>query len=399
VSARPAEVLLADAWGRPGLAVARSLGRRGVTFAALGEEPGGMVAASRYVRRYVEAPSPREDPDGFVRAVLDTAARHGVRLVMPITDAALILCSRHRDALPRLAAAPATAVENVLDKRQNLETATRLGIPCPAEVRPEGRGGAAALAQRLGFPLVLKNPGFRPGEAKPALGFKWLVAHDEHELDELLDRHCGTGVLPVFQQLVEGTLVHVCCFAAAGKVVALHEYRSVRRLGREGTGVARLITPTTPRLAEYAERLLGELRWDGVAHVGFVVGEGDGEAWYMETNGRFWASIAGSTRAGWDFPYWAYRYFTAGELPSPPPVPVGSRTVWRWGDFRLLVKRLRGTEPPIGPRPGAVRALADYLSGYRPGVHTDVFSLGDPLPSLAEHWMGLKVAAARRLPG
>ena len=36
-----------------------------------------------------------------------------------------------------LCAALAPAVENVLDKRLNLETATRLGIPCPAEVRPE----------------------------------------------------------------------------------------------------------------------------------------------------------------------------------------------------------------------------------------------------------------------
>jgi predicted ATP-grasp superfamily ATP-dependent carboligase len=152
---RGAEVLLADAWGRPGLAVARSLGRRGVPFVAIGEEPRGMAGASRYVRRYVEAPSPRDDPDGFTRVVRETAADHGVRLVMPVTDAALILCSRNRDSLPPLAAAPAAAVENVLDKRLNLETATRLGIPCPAEVRPESAGEVPALVERLGFPHVL----------------------------------------------------------------------------------------------------------------------------------------------------------------------------------------------------------------------------------------------------
>src|SRR5262245_16724818 len=316
-----AEVLLAGAPERPGLAVARSLSRRGVSFVVLGRGQRDFVASSRHVRRYLPAPNPHEDPDGFVDAVLSACAEYGVRLVMPIEDAALALCSEHRGALPegtRLAAGGVDAVRNVLDKRRNLETARRLGIPCPAEFALEDLDQTAELVARLGFPMVLKNPGRRPGTSTLAHGFKWLIAHDERELEALLHEHRADGRFPLFQELVEGHVTNLCCFAASGQIAAVHQYRSLRRMGWEGNSILREATASTPELVEYAERLLGELRWDGVAQVAFIVREHDGASWYMETNGRFWGSVEGSIAIGWDFPYWAYRYFTRGELPTPP---------------------------------------------------------------------------------
>jgi predicted ATP-grasp superfamily ATP-dependent carboligase len=397
-----AEVLLAGATGRPGLAAARSLSRRGISFVVVGNAPRGMIASSRHVRGYLRAPSPRDDPEAFAAAVLAACVEHDVRLVMPMDDAALAICSERRDLFPegtRLAAASIDAVRNVLDKRRNLETAGRLAIPCPAEFDLEDVDQIPELVDRLGFPMVLKHPGRGPS-ARPVhgVGFKWLIARDENHLRALLDEHCADGRFPLFQELVAGRVTNLCCFAASGRVVAVHEYRSLRRMGWEGNSVLREVTESTPRLVQYAERLLGELSWDGVAQVAFIVRERDGASWYMETNGRFWGSVEGSIAIGWDFPYWAYRYFTHGELPAPPPVAVGSRTCWHFGDLRLLGRRLRGIEPPVPPRPGKLRAIADYIAGFRPGVHADVFALDDPLPELVEHLAGIR-RAIRRRPG
>jgi predicted ATP-grasp superfamily ATP-dependent carboligase len=268
-----------------------------------------------------------------------------------------------------------------------------LGIPCPPEVAIQSLDQTSELIERLGFPMVLKSPGHGS-----ALGLKWLIVRNEGELRAHLDRLSAAGEFPLVQKLVEGQISNLCCFAARGEIFALHEYRSRRRIGWEGTSVLQEVTEPPGRLVEYAERLLAELAWDGVAHLGFVVGAEDGEAWYMETNGRFWASVGGSMRMGWDFPYWTYRYFTAGDVPQPPPPVLGSKTCWRFGDLRLLAKRLRGVEPPTPPRPTKLRAISDYLTAFRPGVHSDVFRLDDPLPELVEHWSGLRLAIGRRLP-
>ena len=392
------EVLLAGATERPGLAAARSLSRRGVPFVVVGDAPRGMIARSRHVSRFLRAPRPDDDPDAFFNAVIGLCAKHDVRLVMPMDDAALAVCSERRDALPAgtsLAAARIDAVRNVLDKRRNLETASRLGIPCPAEFRLESLDQTEELIERLGFPMVLKNPGREAGEASLLHGFKWLIAQDERELRALLDQYGADCRFPLFQQLVTGDVRNLCCFAAEGQLVAVHVYRSVRRLGWGGNSVLREVTESSPQLVQYAEQLLGELRWDGVAQVAFVVRERDRASWYMETNGRFWGSVEGSIAIGWDFPYWAYRYFTRGDLPAPPPLAVGSRACWHFGDLRLLFERLLGIEPPFPPRPSPFRAIADYITGFKPGVHSDVFALDDPLPELVEHWDGVRLAVRR----
>jgi len=285
----------------------------------------------------------------------------------------------------------------VLAKRLNLDTARRLGIPCPAEFRLESNAQVSELVERLGFPIVLKNPGFGPAGALPELDFKWLIVRDQRELDDALEGCARVGAYPIFQEFVEGPVHNLCCFAAGGRVVAMHEYSDVRRIAWAGLGVLRETTDLSPELAEYARALLQELQWEGVAHLAFIVRDGGGDARYMETNGRFWGSIAGSIRVGWDFPWWTYRYFTTGELPTPPPLEVRSRNCWHYGDLRLLWRRIRGIEPPRGPRVWIGRAIADYLSGFRPGVHSDVFRFDDPLPALVEHFGGLASAVGHRL--
>lgn len=382
------------------LAAARSLVRREVSVVVVGVGPGGMVGASRYVRPYVvgRGPDPGLEPEAYAAFVLDVARRYDVRLILPLTDKTLLACDRHREALEArapLGAPPSPAVRNVLDKRLNLETARRLGIPCPEQFELESLEHVPELIDRLGFPMVLKDPGPSADGERPEFDFAWLVARDEHELDRYLAERCPPGSFPLFQRLVTGTVRNLCCFAAEGEIAAVHEYRGIRRL--RGNTAFREITPLTPDLRRYAELMLCDLRWDGVAHLGFFVRESDGDARYMETNGRFWASLPASIAAGWDFPYWTYRYFVAGEIPQPPPpsLGVGRKSRWHYGDLEGLFEYLSGSAEPSRVGRSRAQAVFDYLAGFRRGIDADVFRLDDPLPELVEHWRGGRLALRR----
>jgi len=179
-----------------------------------------------------------------------------------------------------------------------------------------------------------------------------------------------------------------------GALAAVHEYRDIRRLG--GLSVFREVTLVSPRLRHYAESMLRELDWNGAAHLEFFVRE-DGDVRYMETNGRFWASIAGPIGAGWDFPYWTYQYFARGERPNAPPPSfrLGSRSRWHFGDLEALVGCLAGRDVPTEAGPGRLRAVVDYVSSFRPGVRSDVFRLDDPMPELVEHLTGARRGLAQ----
>lgn len=382
----PVDVLLVNGNNRQGLAVARSLARRGVSFILVSTNPEGPASHSRFVKHEVLVPFPATG-EVVVEFLREIIKKYAIRLAIPASDQALVLFDRYRSSLEaetRLAMANPEAVRNVLDKRLNLELAGSLGVPCPRQFELQHPRQIPEMIKLLGLPIVLKRPGVPNGPNIPDFNFKVLYAHTEQQLRGYIDEHCRHGRYPIFQECAVGDVHNLCCFAAQGELIAVHEYHSIRR--HNGVGVLRKIVAPLPDLVEHSRNLLRALNWDGVAHVAFFISHDGKRKWYMETNGRFWASTEGSVHAGWDFPYWVYRYFLYGEKPVPGEIKKGSITCWHHGDLMALVDYFRGGESPTtGTNPGKLRALAQYLSDFSPGIHSDIFQWSDPLPGIMEH--------------
>ena len=92
----PIEVLLTDGHTRTSLAVARSLARHGISLAVLCQRPQSLAHYSRDVKYSLPAPEPAFRPGEFVDFVHEVVEKHEIRLVIPITDQALVLFERHR---------------------------------------------------------------------------------------------------------------------------------------------------------------------------------------------------------------------------------------------------------------------------------------------------------------
>ena len=389
--ATPVEVLVTDGNRRPALAVIRSLARHGVSFVVLGEERRSLAFSSRYAKYTAVCPSPANEPDAFFEFVLSIVRQHEIRLVMPVLEESLLVLDRRRDEIERharLAAAGSDALHAVMDKRINLALARQVGVACPRQFELEAIEQLPQLIAELGFPMVLKPPGSPYDPRLPSFPFKVLYANDEPQLRAYLDRYCADGIFPMFQECVAGQSRNLCCFAADGEIVALHEHLSHRSL--KGHGVLREVVVPTPEAVDGARKMLRALRWDGVAQFSFFLEPRSQQLRYMETNGRFWSSVAGSMHAGWDFPYWVYRYFLHAEHPDPEPIRIGSRTCWHRGDLVALVNYLAGGEPPgRAQHTGKLRAVAQYLAGFNPSIHADAFAWHDPLPEFMDHWQVL----------
>ena len=382
----PIEVLLTDGHTRATLAVARSYARRGVSVVVLCPRPRSMAFYSRDVKHAVPSPEPASQPDAFLRLLLELIQKHEIRLAVPMTDKSLVLFERHRDDLEqhtRLAMARSQALRRVLNKRDNLELARELGVPCPRQFLLEDRRQIPEMIQALGFPIVIKRSSDPIELGAPQFKSKVLYAFNESELRLYIDQYCLNGERPLFQECATGKVHDLCCFAVRGELLAVHEYHAIRR--SNGCAVLRKVVRPSPDLVEHTRNLLAALDWDGVAHVSFFIGE-NGQKWYMETNARFWASVEGSVYAGWDFPHWTYEYFLNGRRPRPGPITLGSSTCWHTGDLLALLKFVagKGETPTPGTTPGKLRAAWQFLSGFRPGIHSDIFRWYDPLPAIIE---------------
>jgi predicted ATP-grasp superfamily ATP-dependent carboligase len=351
-----------------------------------------MTLHSRAARIAAVGPASGREPEAFAAFVLALVRRHGIRLVIPASDASLLALDEHRAALEaetRLAMASSWAVRQVLDKRLNLDLARRLGVPCAREYELRSVDDVPEVIATLGLPVVLKHPGNPADRKVPQFAFRVLRANSERELREYLERYCDRGVYPLVQEYLGGEAHSVNCLVAQGDMLAVDGYRSIRSYA--GNGVLRQSVEPPAELVGYARDLLGALRWDGVANLSFY---GDAGRWrYTETNGRFWGSTQGSIDAGWDVPHSVYRYFVHGER-----LPAGSRRVgtvncWHYGDLRLLIDRLRGLESPTASRsPGRLRAIGEYVGGFRVRHRSDVFRRDDGMPAVWEYYGAIRTA-------
>lgn len=394
----PDHLILADCFTRSGLALTRSLGRQGLTVIAVSQVVNNLVSKSRFAGPCLVGPDPREQREEYARFIAEVARRYDARLIIPITDDAVSALTDHRQLfLPvaPLALPTSDAVNRVLDKRENLAMARKVGVPCAREYALQSGTKAPEVVSKLGLPIVLKNPTPNRPEVKNPLSFRTTIARSGPELEQLLEAVENSDVVPLCQEFVFGERICICLFAIDGSVIAMHGYISERKTKHEG--IARKIVELDSSLKEYASAMIAELGWTGVAQMEFIVDETHG-AKYIETNGRFWASTQGSINAGWNFPVWVYQYFVNGSKPRFDPIELGSRTAYRKLDLQQLLIYLAGGRSPNFPADyGKLNTAWQIVRDFSPSVHSDVWMWSDPWPGIYDFLRDFRWSNIRRL--
>lgn len=394
----PEHLLLADCFTRSGLALTRSLGRQGLKVVIVANAANNLVSKSHFAGPCLPGPDPREQREEYAKFIVEVARQYAARLIIPITDDAVSALNDYRQlfsGVAPLALATSDAVNRVLDKRENLAMARKVGVPCALEYALESPIQVSEIVSKLGLPIVLKNPAPNRPDATNPLGFRTAIARSGPELEQLLDTVENSDVMPLCQEFVFGERICICLFAIDGSVVAMHGYMSERKTKHEG--IARKIVELDSNLKGYASTMIAELGWTGVAHMEFIADEIHGPK-YIETNGRFWASTQGSINAGWDFPLWVYQYFVDGLEPRFDPIELGSRTVYRKHDLQQLLIYLAGGRSPSFPAdPGKLNTIWQVVRDFSPSVHSDVWMWSDPWPGIYDYLQDLRWSNIRRL--
>jgi len=183
-----------------GLAVIRTLGRLGVPVYAITEDRFTPAALSRHLFGRFDWPTTgHEDPDLLVAGLVDIGRRMGRPFVaLPTDDEAAILVAEHGAELGEHFLFPGVrrGLPRVLADKHGLAHLCRAhGIPTPATELPVSIDDLFAAADRIGYPLVVKNarPWTRLNE--PAVGSSTVV-HEDRDLHSLVgDRSAMPNVL------------------------------------------------------------------------------------------------------------------------------------------------------------------------------------------------------------
>ncbi len=380
----PGALILGGAHGS--LAVARSLGRRGVpVWFVTHDHP--ITKYSKYTTRSLTWTGP--DKKGAAEWLVDLAARHRLArwVLYPGGDAEARLIAQRHQMLGQayaLTTPPWAVARFACDKRLTHMHADSVGVDSPWNYFPEDRNDIAALD--CSFPVILK-PTFNAGRNRFTVAKAWR-ADDRATLLTRYDQAValvGRDAVMV-QELIPGGGEAQFSYAAVwdrGKPVASLVAHRTRQYPVDFGFTSTFVETIEHREVEaQAFRFLADLRFSGMVEVEFKFDARDGRIKLLDVNPRSWTWIGLGAAAGVDFPWIQWRIATGETVPR-----LRGRAGCAW------THASRDIVPAIRSILGGTLTATGYARSLFGPVTFAAFAADDPWPAVAD----LPVVAGRVL--
>lgn len=362
----------------PGLAIVRSLGRRGIPVYVL-DDKHCVSVYSRYATRVVRVRDLR-DPQRTVDAVLETGLRYGLQdwVLFPTRDETVMAFSLYRDQLAkfyRVTTPDWESIQHVWDKTNTYKLADKLGISVPKTWSVESKDELPFFYSRL--PLAIK-PAVKENFFYATGAKAWRVETRE-QLHERFDAAAQNIKLSeiMIQEIIPGDgdrQLSYCVFFREGRAHSSLTAKRLRQHPREfGRAASYVETADVPEIEELSQRFLRAINFYGIAEVEFKQDSRDGQYKLLDVNARAWGFHGLGQAVGVDFPYLMY----ADQLGYDVEPRRGRAGV---GWLRLL------TDTPVAllEMMRGHLTVGSYVQSIRRAKAESVFSWRDPLPSIAE---------------
>jgi predicted ATP-grasp superfamily ATP-dependent carboligase/protein-tyrosine-phosphatase len=395
----PERVLLLGDDLRAFLAIARSLGRRGVEVHAAPSDFSSPALRSRYIAGVHRLPPYPLDARAWETALARLIADHDFRKVVPTSDSGLFMLRHHAEALgrERIGIANEAALEIFSDKANTRALAERHGVAVARGKLLASGEKAGDLADALGLPLVLKP------RASYALGDiatkrSAIMVRDPAELDRQLRSGAWDGC--VAESFFPGIGVGLSVLAREGRILFAYQHRRLFESSETGASTRRVSEPADPALLAAAGPLAAAARLHGVAMFEFRVDRRAGRHVLLEVNPRFWGSLPLAVAAGADFPalWWDLALHDGGGRGA---YKAGTLKADLTGEFDRVVDRFEASSGLRRLR-SAAAALATAAMLLLARGTADSWSEDDPEPWRAERQtlaFRARRALHKRLPG
>jgi len=392
-SGRPRAIVLGVEHPR-GVAVVRSLGRRGIGVVALEHDRGARGLRSRHLERRVLV----DGTPASALAALDRLGGEGGGVLIPTNDHFLAIVSQHFERLSRwfsITVPPWTVLEPLMDKPRCYDLGRAAGLRTPRCFAPRDAAELDRIVAGLDletqrYILSVRLPGTVPVDE--VTGRMTMVAGGDAGAirARALAIAARTGDLPVLIEVVPGrsdrcvgvSLVvdrdHVPVIAYCVRRLQLQLYASDTRSIHPYEMGANVYCESVrdDEAVAAATRLVRQAGFFGAITVEFRRDARDGQLTLIKADPRVVRATALSTTLGLDVPTALYDVFSGRRREVAATYPEGRAWLWPTRYFDTVWANRR--RAPLGP---PLRAVLGNVHRIRAFAY---LSVRDPGPALAD---------------
>lgn len=357
---REFDVLVTHGWGRIAYNIVRSLGRRGLKVVLGTDEFQGMAVLSRYTAANFRHPVFVRHTEEFLATLKQYLKRYAPSVYIP-SEQEVLLVAHAREQFngleTRFPIAPFVTL-CLLHKKDTLaQLAASLDIPSPETIVPRNLQDIIQFAREFGDPVVLKRKC-----SSAARGVFYVTQAQMVSPNGASAIHTLPFGEFLVQRYVRGTGYGVSMLFNHGKLRAKFTHKRLReRISSGGVSTLRMSVQNT-LLEEYAEKILREVDFHGVAMVEFKYDEKLKRAWLLEVNPRFWGSLALAIHSGVDFPYLLYKMAVEGDVEPVMNYKTNVYARWIMGDLLARIQAIshNGYSSAAPTPPPSARVFDDF---------------------------------------
>src|SRR5882724_1033341 len=364
-----------------GLAVARSLGRRGVPVIGLDRDENGYGMHSRYTTVAGRCPYPLDDERGFIDLLMEIGSTLKRKAVLfPCLDEWVFAVARHARQLAEHFILPFSdieTVERILDKSLLYRKCEQRRIPIPrtfyvGEQTPE------QIASEISFPCIVK-PALQRAFTNE-FGEKVLRAETREDFLSLCDR---AGHHPLLAQEIVGSGVDsfysLCSYIGRdGQAKGVFVGRKLEQYPPDFGTACLVDSRFVEEIVERGVDILKQFGYHGISEVEFIYDERDHDYKLLDINTRAWKWIGLPIRAGVDLVWLAYSDAVNGKVERAGRQIDGLKWVWLKDYVQLRKLQAGKSEATLSDQD-----WFDLLTGKGDTSHSivsAVFSNDDPAP-------------------
>ena len=300
-----------------GLAVARSLGRRGVPVIGLDRDENGYGLHSRYTAVAGLCPYPLDDERGFVDLLMEIGGALKRKAVLfPCLDEWVFAVARHASELGEFFVLPFSdleTVERILDKNQLYRKCEERRIPIPRTFYV-GEQSPERIAGEISFPCIVKPALQR--EFTNEFGEKVFRAETRQDFLSFCER---AGHHPLLAQEIVGagldSFYSLCSYIGRdGEPKGVFVGRKLEQYPPDFRTACLVDSRYVDEIVERGVDILRQFGYHGISEVEFIYDEPSGDFKLLDINTRVWKWIGLPIRAGIDLPWLAYADAVNGSV-------------------------------------------------------------------------------------
>jgi predicted ATP-grasp superfamily ATP-dependent carboligase len=319
-SLRPA-VVLGASYG--GLAILRSVGRRGIPTWVLDSHTWEVGMHSRYAKP-VALPDASTEAEAWTDFLLSAGQTLNRRPVIFVAgDPQLEILSANRNELRKyydFLVPDAVTLDRIADKRSQYQWLQQEGFELPKTLLPASTAEAMDQAAEIGFPCV----------AKPAFSHRWtsvsptklVVVQNTEQVAAAYQAMIEVEAGFVLQEYIEGAddQLHndLTYLDSQANPLATFTKRKVRQYPEQFGNGSIHVSVDHPHSAQNTQDIFRRLGYVGFGTIEYKLDPRDGVMKLIEINPRLVSGLQLAVHCGCDLPWIAYQDIT-GIDPSPIP--------------------------------------------------------------------------------